>query len=78
MRWRIWRNAVVVREKRASRIRGEGLGLGRVRKKHKMILRVSNIERLEPAKTCSSWSEVDVRMEDEFVDGSRYRAMVAH
>jgi hypothetical protein len=49
---------VVRKEKRGSRISGEGLGLGlgRVRK-NKMILRVLNIERVEAASTCSSWSE---------------------
>jgi len=37
---------------------GEGLGLGWVRK-NKMILRVLNIERVEAARTYSSWSEVE-------------------
>jgi hypothetical protein len=50
---------VVVGEKRASRMSGEGLGLGRV-KKNKMILGVLNIERVEAARTYSSWSEVNV------------------
>jgi hypothetical protein len=49
MRWMISRKAVVVREKRASRTCGEGLGLGLV-KKNKM-----NTESV--ASTCSNWSE---------------------
>jgi hypothetical protein len=43
-------------EKRASRMSGESLGLGQVRK-NKMTLRVLNIERVEAARTCSSWDE---------------------
>ena len=38
---------MVVREKRASRMSGEGLGSGRVRK-NKMVLRVLNSERVTP------------------------------
>ena len=53
------KRGVVVREKRASRMRGEGLGLGRVRKNK--ILRMLNIERVEAARTCSSWSEAGCR-----------------
>ena len=54
---------VVREEKRGSRMSGEGLGLdlGRVRK-YKMILRVLDIEGVEAAGTCSSWSEA--RSED--------------
>ena len=55
----LWRKVVVVMEKRrASRISGEGLGLGlgRVRK-NKKIGRVLNVERVEGARTCLSWSE---------------------
>jgi hypothetical protein len=58
-------------EKRASRISGEGLGLGRVRK-NEMILDVLKVERVGAARTCPSWSE------EGFVDGLRYRAKLAH
>ena len=58
---REWRKAVVVREeKRGSRMSGEGLGSGQVRK-NKMIHRVLNVERIEAARTCSSWSKARCR-----------------
>ena len=47
---------VVKKTKRASRMSGEGLTSGRV-KKYKMILRMLNIELVEAGRTCSSLSE---------------------
>jgi hypothetical protein len=59
---------VAKKAKRASKMSGEGLTLGRV-KKNKMIIRMSNIERVEAVRTCSSCgARVDVGMEDELVD----------
>ena len=43
---------VAKKTKRASRMNGEGLTSGRV-KKYKMILGMSNIERVEAGRTCS-------------------------
>ena len=47
---------VVREEKHASRMSGVSLGLERVRK-NKVVVRVLNVEHVEAAEACSSWSE---------------------
>src|SRR5713226_886937 len=69
IRCRTWKTVVVVREEKGVlRIRAEGSGLGRVRKK-----RMVKVLKSGTRQGCSDWSANGDGDEDEFVDGLRSR-----